>query len=121
MFLFPITANEILLIIHELKNKKSVGYDNVSTSLVKYCAIILSDILEKLFNSCVEQGYYPDELKKARVIPIYKKGDPLNVDNYRPISLLSLINQIFEKLLYKRVLSHLNRMKFFSWKMYTRT
>lgn len=41
MFLSPITANEILLIIHELKNKKSVGYDNVSTSLVKHCAMTL--------------------------------------------------------------------------------
>ena len=52
-------------------------------------------------------GTYPDQLKIAKVIPIFKKGDKLLVSNYRPISLLSNINKIFEKLVYSRLYSFL--------------
>lgn len=109
IFITPTTSDEVLSIIHNLKRKKSVGYDYISTSLIKHCATILSDIVTYLFNSCVEEGYYPKELKMARVIPIYKKGDPSMGDNYRPISILPLLNLLFEKLLYKRLLCHLTK------------
>ena len=54
-------------------------------------------------------GIYPNKLKIAKVKPIFKnKGDPLHFENYRPISLLSNVNKIFEKLVYKRSYSFLN-------------
>ena len=54
-------------------------------------------------------GFYPDQLKIAKVIPIFKnKGDYLMVSNYRPISLLSNIDKIFEKIVYSRLYSFLN-------------
>ena len=52
-------------------------------------------------------GVYPDQLKTAKVVPVFKKGDKLLVSNYRPISLLSNLNKIYEKIVYKR----LNEMK----------
>ncbi len=57
----------------------------------------------KLFNLCIERGTYPESLKIAKVIPLYKTGNVGSVANNRPISLLPLLNKIFEKLLYVRL------------------
>ncbi|CAL4106886.1 unnamed protein product, partial [Meganyctiphanes norvegica] len=56
-----------------------------------------------IFNQAINTGQYPDALKIAKVIPLFKKGDPHQINNYRPISLLSIINKNFEKLLYRRL------------------
>jgi hypothetical protein len=58
---------------------------------------MLSKPLSDLINKSVENGIYPSKLKHAKIIPIYKKGDETDPTNYRPISLLSVFNRIFEK------------------------
>lgn len=112
IFLTPSSDTEVHNIIHDLKNKKSVGYDNISTSLVKSCSDILCGITSELFNLCISQGIYPMELKMAKVIPIHKKAASDDPDNYRPISILPLLDFIFEKLLYSRLMSHVSRFNF---------
>ena len=62
-------------------------------------------------NICFLTGIHPDPLKIAKVVPIFKKGSKLLTCNYRPISLLSNINKIFEKLVFSRVYSFLNKNK----------
>jgi hypothetical protein len=59
---------------------------------------MLSKPLSDLINKSVENGIYPSKLKHAKIIPIYKKGDETDPTNYRPISLLSVFNRIFEKI-----------------------
>ena len=54
------------------------------------------------FNNCLETGKYPDILKVAKVIPLHKRGLKCEVGNYRPISILSPVNKIFETILHKR-------------------
>ncbi len=70
---------------------------------LKYVKYEIAAIFCKLFNLCVEKGTYPESLKIAKVIPVYKNGYVGSVANYRPISLLPLLNKIFEKLLYIRL------------------
>ena len=65
-----------------------------------------------MFNKCILSGVYPDSLKIARVIPIFKGGDKNDISAYRPISILTQINRIFEKLLRDRLYS------FFKDKLY---
>ena len=69
----------------------------------------ISSPLSKIYNIAVMTGTHPEKLKLVNVIPIYKKGSRLLVSNYRPISLLSNLNKIFEKINYKRVYSFIER------------
>ena len=64
-----------------------------------------------IYNQSIEKGIYPNELKTAKVVAIYKKGHHYLTENYRPISLLSTFNKIFEKLLHKRLLSFIEKHK----------
>ena len=58
---------------------------------------IFTDFLYNNFNSCLKSGMFPDELKLAEVVPVYKKNDKKDKSNYRPISILSNISKIYEK------------------------
>ena len=64
-----------------------------------------------LFNVCITEGIYPMSFKVAEVQPIYKRGDPNKDTNYRPISLLSHFDKLFEKLSYDRLISYMENLK----------
>lgn len=117
-FLFPADPSEIEELILGLNNKKSPGPDGIKPITVKKCSTVLSRILSIIFNKSVESGVYPTGLKVSRVVPIFKKGDPSSVNNYRPISIYSIFNKIFEKLLYIRILRFLKKNKFFYMHQY---
>lgn len=103
-FLFtPVTPNEIEHEILSLSNNKSHGLYSSPARLLKCSSKILSNILSKICNMSVSSGTYPSKLKKAKIIPIFKDDDPTAPNNYRPISLLSNFNKIFEKIMYKRM------------------
>ena len=76
---------------------------------LKIINFIICIPLSKNFNLCITTGYHPQKLKLAHVIPIFKKGCRLLVSNYRPISLLSNINKIFEKIMHSRIYSFLEK------------
>lgn len=108
MFFYPVSSNEIEKIINNLPNKKSTGLDEIPVTLIKQCSRELSQILADIINLSITTGQFPNSLKNAAIIPVFKKGDPHNIDNYRPISLLSIFSKIFEKLVYNRILNFLN-------------
>ena len=111
MFLFNTSEAEIIKTIKSLKNTNSLGPDNFPTKFIKLSASLIAPALVKIFNLSIKTGVYPDTLKAAKVIPIFKKGDPTSVNNYRPISVLSPINKIFEKILYARLIKYIDKSK----------
>ena len=111
ILLHSINAKEIKDTIKGLKNSNSSGHDHFTSKFVKLSAPILIPALEKIFNLALKTGVYPDNLKIAKVIPIFKKGDPASVNNYRPISILSTINKIFEKILYARLMKYIDNFQ----------
>ena len=83
-----LTINEVKEAFFSLKINKSPGCDEISFNVIKNCFSELNIPLKYLFDKSLEIGIFPDKLKIARVIPLYKAGDPANISNYRPISVL---------------------------------
>ena len=98
-------AVEVIKIVQGFKKNKSPGYDDISNDLLKEIIDEIIVPLEHVLNLSIINGQVPDKMKIAKVVPIYKKGDPLNVANYRPISLLSSISKILEKIIYDRTIT----------------
>ena len=111
MYLRPTSVKEILRTVKSLKNSNSLGHDNFPTKFIKLSATLIAPVLEKIFNLSMKSGVFPDALKVAKVIPIFKKGSPTSINNYRPISVLSPINKIFEKILYSRLIKYIDKSK----------
>ena len=88
-----------------MPNNKSYGFYSCPVSILKHASDIISDVLSKILNKSIDLGTFPSKLKMAKVIPIFKSDDNTDPNNYRPISLLSCFNRIFEKLVYKRMKS----------------
>lgn len=107
IFLEPVTEAEIIDTINNLKNSNSTGFDEFSVRIIKQCGHLLVKPLSHIINSCFTNGCFPNLLKLSKVICLYKKGDPKEMSNYRPISLLSVFSKIVEKLLAKRILNFL--------------
>lgn len=107
------SPGEVFKVIMSLKNKRSCTSDGVSTDMLKKVAWFVTDVLTHVFNKSVVNGTFPDHLKCAEVLPLFKKGDRKSISNYRPISILSTFSKIFERLLKVRIVSFLNKFDFF--------
>ena len=98
LFLPIIQYKEVRNIIMALKNTAS-GYDCIVGSIMKQCVDNYIAPLTHIINLSIAQRYFPDEWKVAKVIPIFKDGDPQDIQNYRPISVLSFFSKIFERII----------------------
>ena len=94
-----ISAEDILKIIKSLKSKSSKSHDNMSSILLKQIKNHIAEPLTIIINKTIDSGIFPDKLKIARVLPIYKKDNNSLLENYRPISILPAISKIFEKVI----------------------
>ena len=106
--LTPINDEEVESLITEMSTSKSVGPYSIPTKILKLSCSVLSKPLVKLINFSFSEGTFPDLLKFANVIPVFKKGDNLDYNNYRPISLISNTGMI-EKIVHKRLYSFLEK------------
>ena len=113
IFLSPATVNEIESAIKELQDKKATGPNSIPSKILKNNKDVLSKPLCDLFNLAFVSGTFPQPLKIAKIIPVYKKGDPLDCTNYCPISLLSNLGKLIEKLIHSRMNKFLENHKCF--------
>ena len=112
--LFPITETEVINSILKLKPNKSPGYDEITSDLLKLSITSISRVLQHVFNASIESGIFPSRMKIAKVIPIYKKGNHLEVSNYRPISLLPVLSKCLESIMFNRLNSYINKYNLIS-------
>ena len=112
MFIDATTPSEILNILSNLRNT-AAGFDEFNLSLFKPIFRYILTPLHYLANLSFTTGVVPKELKIARVVPLFKTDNPHILNNYRPISILSLLSKVFEKLMYQRVYNFLNKCNFF--------
>lgn len=109
MFFRTVSAKEVCDIVRSMETKKSCGYDDMPISVIKDNIDLLDVNLALFFNRCVDECRFPDQLKIARILPVYKKKSKFDPKNYRPISLLPVLSKVFEKLIKTRLLAHLIR------------
>ena len=111
MAIYPCDFLEVKSIIRDLCSGKASGPNSIPTDILQLLIHDISKPLTQIFNLSFKTGVHPDLLKTARVMPVYKKGTRLLVANYRPISLLSNLNKILEKLMFNCVYSFLETNK----------
>ena len=105
----PITVKEIENEIDKLSVNKAIGPYSIPTSILKLTKHLICKPLQTIFNCSLCHGIIPESFKIASVIPVFKKGSQLDVNNYRPISLLSTFNKILEKLVFYRLINFINK------------
>ena len=113
MYVWPSCLMEVKNILINSKPKLNAGFDEIPLKLLKSSPDNIIMVLSHIFNLSLSIGKVISNFKIAKVIPLYKKGDASDINNYRPISLLSNISNISEKLMYRRVISFSNRHNFF--------
>ena len=106
-YMNPSRRREIVQIVKALK--KCSGVQAISLKVLRLGIDVFSNIISDLFNLSFLSSVYPSDFKVARVVPIFKSGNKSHIDNYRPISVLPVLNKIFEKLIFVRMLSFCNR------------
>jgi hypothetical protein len=94
-----------------IKNKWSFS---IPTKLLKILYFNISEPLEILYNCSFSTGVVPDKFKIAQIVPVFKNGSAIYVNNYRAISLLSIFNRILEKLMYGRLMKYVEKMNIIS-------
>ncbi|KAJ8019698.1 RNA-directed DNA polymerase from mobile element jockey [Holothuria leucospilota] len=112
IFLDPSSEDEIVKIISTLKSS-APGYDDISPKVVKCIPHLIRKPLCHIFNLSMPPGIVPPRMKVARVIPVFKSGDPLVISNYRPISILPCFSKILEKIIFTRMLKFLIKTMLF--------
>ena len=93
---FKFVENSVRLILQGIDTNKSTGPDGISGCILKNCAYNLAKPLTILFDLSFSMGQLPNDWKIANVVPIHKKSDKSDVNNYRPISLTSLVVKVME-------------------------
>lgn len=117
-YMIPATTDEVIKIIDNLDANTGSGIDGITTKSIKCVKKIIASELTQCINLCLKQGIFPDSLKIAKIIPIYKSGSRSDPSNYRPISVLPVMSKIIEKILYNRLESFLKSNNFFYQKQY---
>ena len=104
-----LTDDELKETLRSLKPNKSPGYDNISSNVVNETSDIFFTPLKHLFNLSLQQGIFPENLKIAKVSPVYKKGGEFLLTNYRPISVLPSFSKLLERIMYNRLFKYLSQ------------
>lgn len=118
MVLLETDEAEVTRIISGLRSDSAVGYDGIPSSLLKSVNKNLAPIITQIFNLCLTTGTFPGVFKKALVHPIHKGGDRRDPNNYRPISVLTSLSKVMEKILNRRLINYLDKFDIISENQY---
>ena len=110
-----VTPKMVKKVIMNLDLSKASGPDCISVVVLQNCEPELSYKLVELFNKCLKESCFPDCWKVSSVVLVFKNvGEKSTAKNYRPVSLLSVVSKVFEKLVNNRIVDHLEKCGLFS-------
>uniref|UniRef100_A0A914VUW1 Reverse transcriptase domain-containing protein n=1 Tax=Plectus sambesii TaxID=2011161 RepID=A0A914VUW1_9BILA len=99
----PFLPEEVWSALMQMKTGKMPGNDHITTEMLKHGHKTLVPVLTRLFNSCLARQATPKHMVDSSTILLFKKGDPLQLMNYKPISLLSVIYKLLTKVINNRI------------------
>ena len=115
LYNISVTPKMVRMVIMNLDLSKASGPDCIPVLVLKNCELELSYILAELFNKCLKESCFPDYWKVSSVVPAFKNvGERSTAKNYHPVSLLSVVSKVFEKLVNNRIVDHLETCGLFS-------
>ena len=109
-----VTPKMVKKVIMKLDLSKASGLDCILVVILRNCEPDLFHILAELFNKCLKESCFPDYLKVSLVVPVFKiLGERSKANNYHPVSLLSVVSKVFEKLVNSRIVDNLEKCGLF--------
>jgi len=108
VYISPVIEQELCTVISKLRNSAS-GLDDLKPEVIKAVSSAIVKPLLHILNLSFQQGVVPTELKSAYITPLFKGGDPMVIKNYRPVSVLPVFSKIFERLMYNRLVSYIEK------------
>ena len=106
-----VSENKVLKYLNSLGINKTTGLDGIPSSFVRDGDSIIACPLTHVSNLSLIQGVVPDDLKSARVVPLFRKSDKTEIGNYRPVSILTIISKVFGRVVCDQVESYLDQKK----------
>ena len=101
-------------LLKNLNISKSSGPDNIPNAILKECAAELAPVVTLIFQKSLDLGSLPEDWTSANIAPIYKKGDRNRAENYRPVSLTSVLSKVLEHIIVHSMLTHFDKHKVLS-------
>ena len=94
-------------LLNKLNKSKATGLDKISARLIRECADLICIPTCATFNQSISLGIFPNHWKCARVTPLFKQGDRDDLNNYRPIYVISVVANVFERIVYDQLYAYL--------------
>ena len=104
----PTNSSQVFLLLNKLSKSKATGLDKISARLIRECADLICISISKIFNCSLTTGIFPDDWKCAKVTLLFKQGSSSDMNNYRPISVISVVAKVFEKIIYDQIYAYLS-------------
>ena len=101
------TRDKVCSRLNKLNKSKATGLDMISARLIRECADLICIPICNIFNQSISLGIFPDDWKCAKVTPLFKEGDRNDVNNYRPISVISVVAKVFERIVSDQLYAYL--------------
>jgi hypothetical protein len=111
---FFCTSNFQTACILALSSSNAKDVYHINSKIIKTLVNVIYIPLTKIFNKCIAENVFPNVLKISKVIPLFKKGDKDNMNNYRPISIVPTFSKVFEYLLKKHITKFFDNNNLFS-------
>ena len=112
------TVMEVINVVNQFDSKSSTGIDDIPMTIIKSSITNIAYPLAQIVNHSLNTGCFPNILKTAKICPIFKSGNKTDAQNYRPISLLPNFSKIFEKIMFNRITSYLDKNSILSSAQY---
>ena len=107
-YFHKVTEETVQCLLANISPSKATGSDGLPGFILKSCSDILAPSLTLLFNRSLESGCFPEDMKIANICPIFKSGDKTIPSNYRPVSMLSIVSKLLERVVHRQLHSYLN-------------